>query len=75
VLPACQTREKRPRPICKQATNPDAPGIGCFFDAVRHRIPGIRERRLQSLYHFTVGGAVEAPRLRTEPAYAHRGEA
>ncbi len=24
------------------------------------------------LYHFTVGGAVDDPRLKTRPAYAHR---
>ncbi len=48
-----------------------ATGIGCFFDDLMHRILGIGDRRLQSLYHFTVGGPVEDPRLRTEPAYAH----
>jgi SagB-type dehydrogenase family enzyme len=48
-----------------------ATGIGCFFDDVMHQILGIRERRLQSLYHFTVGGPVDDPRLRTEPPYAH----
>ncbi|MGD2056230.1 MAG: nitroreductase family protein, partial [Gammaproteobacteria bacterium] len=47
-------------------------GIGCFFDDLMHRILGLRGGRFQSLYHFTVGGPVEDPRLRTEPAYAHR---
>jgi len=50
-----------------------ATGIGCFFDDVMHQILGIEDRRLQSLYHFTVGGPVDDPRLRTEPPYAHLG--
>ena len=48
-------------------------GIGCYFDDALHRVLGIRDRRFQSLYHFTVGGPVEDPRLQTHPAYAHRG--
>jgi len=50
-----------------------ATGIGCFFDDVMHQILGIQDRRLQSLYHFTVGAPVDDPRLRTEPPYAHLG--
>jgi SagB-type dehydrogenase family enzyme len=46
-------------------------GIGCFFDDVMHRLLDIKDRQLQSLYHFTVGSPVEDPRLRSEPAYAH----
>jgi SagB-type dehydrogenase family enzyme len=46
-------------------------GIGCFFDDLMHEILGIHDRSFQSLYHFTVGGAVDDPRLRTLPAYAH----
>ena len=49
-----------------------ATGIGCFFDDAVHELLGIRDRRLQSLYHFTVGGAVDDPRLRTLEPYAHR---
>ena len=48
-----------------------ATGIGCFFDDLMHELLGISDRRLQILYHFTVGGPVEDSRLRTEPAYAH----
>ncbi len=53
-----------------------ATGIGCFFDDLMHELLGIRDRRWQSLYHFTVGGPVEDPRLQTIPPYAHleRGE-
>jgi hypothetical protein len=47
-------------------------GIGCFFDDTMHEILGFTDRRFQSLYHFTVGGDIEDPRLRTEPAYDRR---
>jgi SagB-type dehydrogenase family enzyme len=47
-------------------------GIGCYFDDAFHSILGIKDDRLQSLYHFTVGGPVEDSRLMTLPAYAHR---
>jgi nitroreductase len=47
-------------------------GIGCFFDDTTHELLGIRDDRLQTLYHFTVGGPVEDGRLRTTPAYGHR---
>jgi nitroreductase len=46
-------------------------GIGCFFDDAMHDVLGIRDHTWQSLYHFTVGGAVEDPRLRTLPPYWH----
>ncbi len=45
-------------------------GIGCFFDDEVHRLLGITDHAWQSLYHFTVGGAVDDPRIRTAPAYA-----
>lgn len=58
-------------------------GIGCFFDDSMHQLlglPGYRIRsadgpsiRYQTLYHFTVGGPIEDTRLRTAPAYGHRG--
>jgi len=44
-------------------------GIGCFFDDTMHEILGIGDHGWQSLYHFTVGGAVDDPRLQTLPAY------
>jgi len=47
-------------------------GIGCFFDDEMHRIAGIQNNRYQSLYHFTVGTAIEDPRLTTLPPYLHR---
>jgi hypothetical protein len=46
-----------------------ATGIGCFFDDVMHQLLGITDTRWQSLYHFTVGGALDDPRLRTLPPY------
>jgi len=49
-------------------------GIGCFFDDAMHRLLGIADRNWQSLYHFTVGGAVEDTRLRTLHPYFHLGK-
>jgi len=45
-------------------------GIGCFYDDAVHAVFGLRDRAWQSLYHFTVGGAVEDTRIAREPAYA-----
>jgi len=44
-------------------------GIGCFFDDPVHQAFGLKDLAFQSLYHFTVGGAVDDPRLTTLPAY------
>jgi len=53
-------------------------GIGCYFDDAFHDLLGLRDDRFQSLYHFTVGGPIDDPRLMTLPAYFHldpaRGE-
>jgi SagB-type dehydrogenase family enzyme len=46
-------------------------GIGCYFDDVFHDLLGLRGDEFQDLYHFTVGGPVEDPRLTTLPPYAH----
>jgi hypothetical protein len=49
-------------------------GIGCFFDDGVHEIFGLSGHAYQSLYHFTVGGALEDARLTTLPPYgAERG--
>ena len=45
-------------------------GIGCFFDEAVHELFGVRGRVYQSLYHFTVGGAVEDNRLTTRAPYS-----
>lgn len=47
-------------------------GIGCFFDDVVHETLGLRDGRFRDLYHFTVGGPVEDPRLATRPGYPER---
>lgn len=47
-----------------------ATGIGCYFDDPVHEALGLRDRAFQSMYHFTVGGAVDDPRLRTLPPYS-----
>lgn len=49
-----------------------ATGIGCFFDDPVHQVFGFKDLAFQSLYHFTVGGAVEDPRLTTLPPYGLR---
>ncbi|GJM21459.1 MAG: hypothetical protein DHS20C15_13740 [Planctomycetota bacterium] len=54
------------------AAGVSATGIGCFFDDPVHALAGLRDARFQSLYHFTVGGAVHDPRLMDEPPYAER---
>ncbi|MBI4041319.1 MAG: SagB/ThcOx family dehydrogenase [Deltaproteobacteria bacterium] len=46
-------------------------GIGCFFDDPVHEILGLNDNSYQSLYHFTIGGAVEDIRLMTHPPYHH----
>jgi SagB-type dehydrogenase family enzyme len=55
-----------------EAAGVRATGIGCFFDDALHEVVGLAGRRFQDLYHFTVGGAIDDPRLKTLPAYAHR---
>jgi SagB-type dehydrogenase family enzyme len=44
-------------------------GIGCYFDDPMHEILGLKDRRYQDLYHFTMGGAVEDNRLTTLSGY------
>lgn len=46
-------------------------GIGCYFDDTFHELLGLTGEEFQDLYHFTVGGPVEDPRLMTHPPYAH----
>jgi SagB-type dehydrogenase family enzyme len=57
-----------------EASGIRATGIGCFHDDMMHQILGIADLTWQSLYHFTVGGALEDFRLQTVPAYAHLGK-
>jgi nitroreductase len=45
-------------------------GIGCFYDDPVHDTLGLTGHAFQSLYHFTVGAAVEDARLLTVPGYA-----
>ena len=52
-----------------EAAGVRATGIGCFFDDPVHQVFGLQDTRFQSLYHFTVGGPVDDPRLTTLPAY------
>ena len=48
-------------------------GIGCYFDDALHLLLGLDDPRLQSLYHFTLGAALQDERIATEPPYAHLG--
>jgi hypothetical protein len=53
-----------------EAAGTRATGIGCFFDDPVHELLGLEGPAFQSLYHFTVGGAVDDARLTTRPGYA-----
>ena len=44
-------------------------GIGCYFDDPMHEVLGLKDRKFQDLYHFTIGGPVKDTRLRTLPLY------
>jgi SagB-type dehydrogenase family enzyme len=52
-----------------EAAGVRATGIGCFFDDPVHELLGLRDRRYQTIYHFTVGGHVEDTRLTSLPPY------
>jgi hypothetical protein len=52
-----------------EAAGVRATGIGCYFDDPVHRVFGLEDLAFQSLYHFTVGGAVDDPRLTTLAPY------
>ena len=47
-------------------------GIGCYFDDVFHDLLGIQTDAFQSLYHFSVGGPIDDPRLTTLAPYFYR---
>lgn len=53
-----------------EASGIRATGIGCYFDDPVHGLLGLQDQSHQVLYHFTMGGAVDDPRLTTLPAYA-----
>ncbi len=57
-----------------EAVGVGATGIGCYFDDPTHDVLGLTGGAFQSLYHFTVGGAVDDSRLTTLPAYGHLGK-
>jgi SagB-type dehydrogenase family enzyme len=46
-------------------------GIGCYFDDKTHEILGLKDQRLQGLYHFTVGTPQIDNRLVSLPPYSH----
>jgi SagB-type dehydrogenase family enzyme len=52
-----------------EAAGVRATGIGCFYDDPVHQVYGLADLAFQSIYHFTVGGHVDDPRLTTLPPY------
>ena len=54
-----------------EAFNLRGTGIGCFFDDQMHQLLGLRSNKWQSLYHFTVGKALEDTRIETKLPYYH----
>jgi SagB-type dehydrogenase family enzyme len=50
-------------------------GIGCFFDDAVHELIGLEGTAHQTLYHFTVGRAIDDARIESSPAYAQRAPA
>jgi hypothetical protein len=54
-----------------EAAGVRATGIGCFFDDPVHGVFGLEDLAFQSLYHFTVGGPVDDPRLTTLAPYVN----
>lgn len=54
-----------------EAANVRGTGIGCYFDDEVHALLGIKSMAFQSMYHFTVGRALDDTRLQTLEAYAH----
>jgi len=54
-----------------EANGVRATGIGCFFDDLVHELIGLNDNCFQSIYHFTVGGAVDDDRLQTLKPYHH----
>ncbi len=53
-----------------EAMNIQGTGIGCFFDDPVHEFLGLQEMDFQTLYHFTIGGAIHDDRILTLPAYS-----
>ena len=43
--------------------------VAADFDDPVHQVFGFKGTDFQSLYHFTIGGAVDDPRLTTLPPY------
>src|SRR2546425_1507209 len=52
-----------------EAAGVRATGIGCFFDDPVHQGFCFKDLAFQSLYHFTVCGPADDPRLTTLPPY------
>jgi len=53
------------------AHNLKGTGIDCFFDDLMYELLGIKGTNFQDIYHFTLGKAVEDPRIQTIEPYFH----
>ncbi|WP_230970163.1 nitroreductase family protein [Nitrogeniibacter aestuarii] len=49
-------------------------GIGCFFDGPVRESLALQDQGLTTLYHFTLGKALDDPRIETTPAYTTQKE-
>lgn len=56
--------------LCAESMGLRGTGIGCFFDEDVMKLVGMPSG-WASIYHFTIGGALDDARLGTEPAYGH----
>ena len=52
-----------------EAAGISSTGIGCYIDDAMHEVLGLKDRKYQDLYHFTIGGPIEDTRLTTLPSY------
>jgi len=59
--------------LAAEAAGVRSTGMGCYFDDLVHRLLDLNpsDDSWQSLYHFTVGGAVDDERLSALAAYGH----
>ena len=48
-----------------------ATGIGCFFDDALHELLGLQGTAVQTVYHLTLGQALDDARIQSEPPYQH----
>jgi len=50
----------------------NATGIGCYLDDVMHRMLGLEDNTFQTMYHFTIGRAIQDTRVSMREPYPNR---